>query len=156
MGGTLLHDDGGGTRNESLKAVWRVGEIRRGSRKRKEGAASASESIIYTERNDEYRLRLMGRDPERQRYPPGTVDFFAVLIIPVDVWYILPPEIVIATTRNLAFSPKTRRERYAEYWEAWHLLKRLDSRSKPVWTRTGRKQGQKTKPRPKIPRRLHL
>jgi hypothetical protein len=80
-------------------------------------------SIAYTERNDEYRLRLMGRDPERQRYPPGTVDFFAVLIIPVDVWYILPPEIVIATTRNLAFSPKARRERYGEYWEAWHLLK---------------------------------
>ena len=80
-------------------------------------------SIAYTERNDEYRLRLMGRDPVRQRYPPGTVDFFAVLIIPVDVWYILPPEIVIATTRNLAFSPKARRERYAEYWEAWHLLK---------------------------------
>jgi len=80
-------------------------------------------SIAYTERNDEYRLRLMGRDPVRQRYPPGTVDFFAVLIIPVDVWYILPPEIVIATTRNLAFSPKARRERYGEYWEAWHLLK---------------------------------
>ena len=37
-------------------------------------------SIAYTERNDEYRLRLMGRDPVRQRYPPGTVDFFAVLI----------------------------------------------------------------------------
>src|SRR5271155_5629489 len=43
MGRTLLHDDGGRTRNESLKAVWRIGKIRRRSRKPEESAASASE-----------------------------------------------------------------------------------------------------------------
>ncbi len=80
-------------------------------------------SIAYTERDDEYSLNLMGMDPERQKYPAGTVDFFAVLLIPIDVWYIVPLEIIIGTTRSLHFSPRSRRQKYGEYWEAWHLLK---------------------------------
>ena len=79
-------------------------------------------SIAYTERNNEYRLNLMCIDSERRRYPAGTVDFLAVLLIPVDVWYILPPEI-IATARSLNFRPRSKREKYGEYREAWHLLK---------------------------------
>jgi hypothetical protein len=79
-------------------------------------------SIAYMEREDEYSLNLMGTDPERQKYPPGTVDFFAILLIPADVWYIIPAEVVSAT-RSLHFSPRSSRQKYGEYFEAWHLLK---------------------------------
>jgi|SRR5271165_502364 len=79
-------------------------------------------SIAYMERENEYCLNLMGADPERQKYPPGTVDFFAILLIPADVWYIVPAELVSAT-RSLHFSPRSSRQKYGEYFEAWHLLK---------------------------------
>jgi hypothetical protein len=79
-------------------------------------------SITYTARENTYHLKLMGVDPERRRYPAGTVDFFAILLIPVDVWYILPPEI-LTTIRSLSFSPCSKLQKYGEYWEAWHLLK---------------------------------
>lgn len=80
-------------------------------------------SATYAERDNEYSFNLMGVDPERQRYPPGTLDFFAILLIPIDVWYIVPFERIIATTRSLHLSPRSKRQKYGEYWEAWHLLK---------------------------------
>jgi hypothetical protein len=80
-------------------------------------------STIYSERDNEYSFNLMGMDPERQKYPPGTLDFFAILLIPVDIWYIVPFERIIATTRSLHFSPRSKRQKYGEYCEAWHLLK---------------------------------
>jgi hypothetical protein len=80
-------------------------------------------STIYAERKNEYSFNLMGMDPERQKYPPGSLDFFAILLIPVDTWYIVPFELIIATTRSLHFSPRSRRQKYGEYREAWHLLK---------------------------------
>ena len=47
-------------------------------------------STIYKRRNGEYSLNVMG--PRRKKYAPGTVDFFAVLLIPIDDWYIIPFE----------------------------------------------------------------
>ena len=80
-------------------------------------------SATYTERKNEYCFNLMGPDHERPKYPSGTVDFFAILLIPVDVWYIVPFELILATARSIHLSPSSRRQKYGEYWEAWHLLK---------------------------------
>jgi len=41
---------------------------------------------------DGYSLNVMG--PKRKTYVPGTVDFFAVLLIPIDDWYIIPFEVM--------------------------------------------------------------
>jgi len=49
-------------------------------------------STIYKRRNGEYSLNVMG--PQRKKYAPGTVDFFAVLLIPIDDWYIIPFEVM--------------------------------------------------------------
>ncbi len=81
-------------------------------------------SIAYSQRNNGYSLSLMGSDhPERHKYPRGTVDFLAILLIPVDLWYIVPFEPIIATNRSLHFSPEITRQKYGEYREAWHLLR---------------------------------
>jgi hypothetical protein len=49
-------------------------------------------STIYKRRGDGYSLNVMG--PKRKTYVPGTVDFFAVLLIPIDDWYIIPFEVM--------------------------------------------------------------
>jgi hypothetical protein len=45
-------------------------------------------STIYCRRANEYSLNVHG--PGRKRYKQGTLDFFAVWVIPVGEWYIIP------------------------------------------------------------------
>ena len=78
-------------------------------------------STIYKRRNGEYSLNVMG--PRRQKYDPGTVDYFAILLIPIDDWYIIPFEVMGRTNSSIHFTPKGKRQKYGEYREAWHLLR---------------------------------
>src|SRR6202035_950251 len=70
-------------------------------------------STIYKRRNAEYSLNVMG--PQRQKYEPGTVDYFAILLIPVDDWYIIPFEVMGRTNSSIHFTPKGKRQKYGEY-----------------------------------------
>jgi hypothetical protein len=79
-------------------------------------------STIYRRRNGEYSLNIMG--PGRKMYAVGTVDFFAVLLIPVDAWYIIPYEVIGSSNCSLHFTPRAKRQKYGEYLEAWELLRR--------------------------------
>jgi len=58
----------------------------------------------------------------RRGYAPGTVDFFAIYIIPTDDWYILPYAVVGNRDANVYFRPGCKVQKYGEYREAWHLL----------------------------------
>jgi hypothetical protein len=58
----------------------------------------------------------------RRGYAPGTVDFFAIYIIPTDDWYIIPYAVVGNRDANLYFRPSMKGQKYGEYREAWHLL----------------------------------
>ncbi len=58
----------------------------------------------------------------RRGYARGTVDFFAIYIIPTDDWYILPYEVVGDRDANLFFRPGVKGQKYGEYREAWNLL----------------------------------
>jgi PD-(D/E)XK nuclease superfamily protein len=60
--------------------------------------------------------------PGHKAYPAGVVDFFAVYLVPVDVWYILPFE-AMAGMVTLQFAPERKRHKYQRYMEAWHLLR---------------------------------
>ena len=77
-------------------------------------------STIYKRRGGHYSLNMMGF--HRKRYLPGTVDFFAVLLIPVDDWYIVPYEVMGSKNCTLHFTPSSTRQKYGAYREAWHLL----------------------------------
>jgi hypothetical protein len=77
-------------------------------------------STIYKRRGDCYSLNVMG--PQRKKYRPGTVDFFAVLLIPIDDWYIIPFEVIGRKNTSLHFTPASKRQKYGPYREAWHLL----------------------------------
>ena len=55
-------------------------------------------------------------------YQGDPFDYLAAYIIPEDVWYILPAELVVGQG-SIALYPELERSRYAAYKEAWHLLK---------------------------------
>ena len=57
-------------------------------------------------------------------YTPKDFDFYALYVIPEDVWYIIPSK-VVRGRRSIFVDPRTdrARNRYSKYREAWHLLK---------------------------------
>ena len=78
-------------------------------------------STIYKRRGEGYSLNVMG--PQRKKYEPGSVDFFAILLIPIDEWYIIPYEVMGRTNLSIHFTPESVRQKYGAYREAWHLLR---------------------------------
>ena len=60
-------------------------------------------------------------------YTESEIDFVAVYIIPEETWYILPVREVVGR-QTFLFRPKgyNRRDPYAHYREAWHLLREPD------------------------------
>lgn len=64
--------------------------------------------------------------PGHKPYPRGTVDFFAIYLVPVDAWYIIPERAMGRSSISLQFTPEKEGHRYEQYREAWHLLKNAD------------------------------
>ncbi len=77
-------------------------------------------STIYKRRNEEYSLNVMG--PGRKAYPKGSVDYFAIYLIPVNAWYIVP-QAAMGKTCTIHFTVQSKRQKYARYREAWDLLR---------------------------------
>jgi hypothetical protein len=77
-------------------------------------------STIYKRRKEEYSLNVMG--PGRKAYPKGAVDYFAIYLIPVDAWYIVP-QAAMGKSCTIHFTVQSKRHKYAKYREAWDLLR---------------------------------
>ena len=77
-------------------------------------------STQYRRRAGEYSLNVMG--PGRRPYKKGTVDFFAVYLIPDEAWYIIPAQ-VMGGRCTLHLNLQGGRGFYERYREAWDLLK---------------------------------
>ncbi len=56
-------------------------------------------------------------------YTGGEVDFFAIYIIPKNIWYIFPADVISKYTRNMILSPHMKVSKHGAYKEAWHLLR---------------------------------
>src|SRR5580658_5092416 len=54
-----------------------------------------------------YSLSIWG--PKYRGYPPGTVDFFALYVIPTDDWYIIPYAVIGEKNTTLHFTPDGER-----------------------------------------------
>jgi PD-(D/E)XK nuclease superfamily protein len=80
-------------------------------------------STIYCRRGGEYSLNVMG--PGRKRYRRGTVDFFAVWVIPIGEWYIIPYE-AMGKRLTMHFTPGSKRSKWMKYREAWDLLRVIE------------------------------
>jgi hypothetical protein len=57
------------------------------------------------------------------RYTVEQVDFFAVFVIPCDVWYILPAAVALQTKGRFFLAPDHQGQKYQAYKEAWHLMR---------------------------------
>src|SRR5277367_5362339 len=77
-------------------------------------------STIYCRRGGEYSLNVMG--PGRKKYEAGTVDFFAVFLIPRDEWYIIPYA-AMGKRVTMHLTPGSKRSKLLRYREAWDLLR---------------------------------
>jgi len=55
-----------------------------------------------------------------RRYKPGSFDFAAIHVTPLDAWFIIPG---IMIKLGLLLTPGKPDSKYFEYEEAWHLLK---------------------------------
>jgi len=72
-------------------------------------------------KNDRYYIcsfRTVGKP-----YREEQIDFFAVYVVPEDLWYILPAKVVIRIKGNLLLAPDRHQHKYERYRESWHLLK---------------------------------
>lgn len=77
-------------------------------------------TIYHPPGTQSFALALHGS--KYQQYAKGTVDFFAIYLIPIDAWYILPFE-AAGGKLTLHFTPGGKREKHKEYREAWDLLR---------------------------------
>jgi hypothetical protein len=57
-------------------------------------------------------------------YTPQDLDFFAIYVIPVDVWYIIPAAVATRYKHNILLSPQLKGHKYEPYLEAWSQLYR--------------------------------
>lgn len=61
---------------------------------------------------------------KRTRYRKSEIDFVAFHIIPTNTWYIVPLAALRGRTCVTLYGPERRHEgMFAEYYEAWHLLR---------------------------------
>jgi PD-(D/E)XK endonuclease len=57
-------------------------------------------------------------------YKSNEIDFFAIFIVPEEVWFIVPVRVVVASGfRTICLTPSSKKNRYEIYREAWHLLR---------------------------------
>lgn len=73
------------------------------------------------------------------RYSTDEVDFFALYVIPVDVWYIIPAEIVSQLKKRIMLAPQRKGHKYERFKEAWDLLsgERTEDMHTPVPRQSG-------------------
>lgn len=57
-----------------------------------------------------------------QAYTEDEIDFVAIFIIPLEVWYVIPVSVVQKRKWGIAINPRRKRSKYFPYLEAWHLL----------------------------------
>ncbi len=58
----------------------------------------------------------------RGAYVGDAFDFVAVYVVPEDVWFIIPEEVVRGRP-SIAVYPKLKKSKYGRYREAWRLLR---------------------------------
>lgn len=72
-------------------------------------------------RGGTYTCNLVG--PGHAMYAEGEVDYFAVYLVQVDRWYIVPWEAVCGGRGSVQFTPGRPGHKHEKYFEAWNLLR---------------------------------
>lgn len=62
------------------------------------------------------------RSHHERYYNPQEIDFFAVYLVPEDIWYIIPAEVAGSHRGHFFLAPARTSNKYHAFKEAWHLL----------------------------------
>jgi hypothetical protein len=62
----------------------------------------------------------------RPNYTTKQVDYFAIYVVPEDIWYIFPARCLVGK-RTIALTPQLKGHKYERYKENWGLLARRHS-----------------------------
>ena len=65
-------------------------------------------------------------------YTDGQIDFVAVYIIPKNIWFIFPIDVVLRAKSTLILSPHMETSKNGAYEEAWHLMRGEEEQVPPV------------------------
>ncbi len=76
-------------------------------------------------------------------YTAEQVDFFAIYVVPENVWYVVPADIALRLRGTIVLTPARENEKYASYREAWHLMKEALAQQ----AKDARRAKSKTKPK---------
>jgi hypothetical protein len=71
-------------------------------------------------RGKSYKISLGRTRCNDERYTKKHADFFAIHIVPRDIWYIIPVEEISVVSLNLF--PDDSNHKYNRFKSAWHLL----------------------------------
>ncbi len=63
-----------------------------------------------------------------RKYTPQDIDFFAILVIPEETWYVIPIAELKKARSTFYLDPRSPKNRYFRYREAWQLLDETASR----------------------------
>jgi hypothetical protein len=66
-----------------------------------------------------------------KRYRRSDFDFLAVYVVPEDLWYIIPAKVALQL-KWMRLNPANKRNRRAQYKEAWHLLRDFGKIARPT------------------------
>lgn len=69
-----------------------------------------------------YRMQISPPHKRHPYYSKNQIDFFALYVIPKDVWYIVPIR-VIPQKQTIQVYPDNNQTKYNQYKNAWFLLK---------------------------------
>jgi len=59
----------------------------------------------------------------QRAYTPKEIDYYAIYVLPADVWYIFPVR-ALAGMRTIALTPHLKGHKYEHYMENWGQLTR--------------------------------
>ncbi|MFZ0774634.1 MAG: group I intron-associated PD-(D/E)XK endonuclease [Candidatus Sulfotelmatobacter sp.] len=68
-----------------------------------------------------YVCQLSGSD--HRLYTAKEFDYFACYVVPVDVWYVFPVQLLLGK-QTVVLSPQLKEHKYRRYMEAWWFLTR--------------------------------
>jgi hypothetical protein len=85
-------------------------------------------SVMYREHRSYQVNVIAGRN--HRLYPTNRLDYFAIYLIPHDLWYIIPYSAIGRAHECITLAPDMKGHKYERYKEAWHLLFRTRTRKR--------------------------
>ncbi len=82
-----------------------------------------------------------------KRYTPGEIDFFAIYIVPEDLWYIVPAGLLMHLHSTVCLTPSAKGHKYERYLEAWELLRGKKKRRAAPSKSSGTRSAESAPPR---------